>query len=70
MNNPHRRISDFKILRVIGAGTFGKVYLTLLNERPVALKALKKTQVIMQQQVDHVKQEKNLLAEIQNPFIV
>jgi hypothetical protein len=29
-----RRFTDFKILRLIGAGTFGKVYLGLLDGVP------------------------------------
>ena len=29
---PDRRITDYHLLRVIGTGTFGKVYLALLNE--------------------------------------
>lgn len=41
-----RRITDYHLLRVIGTGTFGKVYLALLNGQPIALKALKKTQII------------------------
>ena len=41
-----RQFSDFKILRIIGTGTFGKVYLALLDDKPVALKALKKASVI------------------------
>ena len=43
VENPNRKISDFQLIRVIGTGTFGKVYLALLNGQPVALKALKKT---------------------------
>lgn len=43
---PDRRITDYHLLRVIGTGTFGKVYLALLNDQPIALKALKKTQII------------------------
>jgi serine/threonine protein kinase len=49
-------------LRVIGTGTFGKVYLAMLDGKPVALKALKKTQIIELKQVDHIKLEKSLLA--------
>ena len=43
VENPNRKITDYHLLRVIGTGTFGKVYLALLNGQPVALKALKKT---------------------------
>lgn len=31
VENPNRKITDYHLLRVIGTGTFGKVYLALLN---------------------------------------
>ena len=43
VENAARKITDYQLLRVIGTGTFGKVYLALLDGKPVALKALKKT---------------------------
>lgn len=43
VENPNRQITDFNLIRVIGTGTFGKVYLALLDGKPIALKALKKT---------------------------
>jgi len=46
VENPDRKISDYNLLRVIGTGTFGKVYLATLGREVVALKALKKTQLI------------------------
>jgi serine/threonine protein kinase len=57
-------------MRIIGTGTFGKVYLALLQDNPVALKALKKSSVISLKQVDHVKSEKGILQEVDYPFIV
>lgn len=70
VENANRAIKDFKLIRVIGTGTFGKVYLALLNGQPVALKALKKTQIINLRQIEHIKNEKGLLAQIFNPFVV
>lgn len=70
VENTNRKITDYHLLRVIGTGTFGKVYLALLDDKPVALKALKKTQIIALKQVDHIKLEKSLLAQIYHPFIV
>ena len=46
VENPDRKITDYNLLRVIGTGTFGKVYLATLGREVVALKALKKTQLI------------------------
>lgn len=57
-------------MRVIGTGTFGKVYLATLGKEVIALKALKKTQLIELKQVEHIKTEKNILSQIQHPFIV
>lgn len=62
VENPTRKITDYNLLRVIGTGTFGKVYLALLEGQPCALKSLKKTQIIELKQVDHIKLEKSLLA--------
>ena len=70
IENPDRKFSDFKIMRIIGTGTFGKVYLALLGDNPVALKSLKKSYVIQLKQVDHIKSEKGILSEIEYPFIV
>jgi serine/threonine protein kinase len=41
-----------------------------LGDHPIAVKSLKKSSVIQLKQVDHIKNEKNILAEIDNPFIV
>lgn len=70
VENPNRLITDYQLLRTIGQGTFGNVYLATLDGKPVALKALKKTKIIKMEQVDHIKQEKSLLASISHPFIV
>lgn len=70
MENNERKFHDFQIIKVIGTGSFGKVYLAILNGEPVALKALKKSYVIELKQIDHIKSEKNILAEINNHFIV
>ena len=70
VENPGRKVTDYQLLRVIGTGTFGKVYLALMKGQPVALKALKKTQIIELKQVEHIKLEKSLLAQIYFPFIV
>jgi serine/threonine kinase 38 len=40
------------------------------TEKIVALKKLKKSEMLRRGQVDHVKAERNVLAEIHNPFIV
>jgi len=57
-------------VRIIGTGTFGKVYLALLNGKSYALKMLHKRKVIELRQIDHIKNEKNILGEVKHPFIV
>lgn len=41
-----RCIGDYKIIKTIGTGTFGKVVLALKDDEPVAIKKLKKKVVI------------------------
>ncbi len=42
VENYNRRLEDFNIIRIIGVGTWGKVYLAVLNGKAVALKVIKK----------------------------
>nr|KAG5685907.1 hypothetical protein BaRGS_005416 [Batillaria attramentaria] len=55
----------------VGTGTFGRV--VLVREAPKEYRALKVmaiTQVIKLKQVEHIKNEKEILADISHPFIV
>lgn len=70
-------LDDFKRVRTLGTGTFARVCLV----RPAngneadrnavyALKILRKTEVIKLRQVDHVRHERSILAEVSgHPFI-
>ncbi|KAK3813799.1 MAG: kinase-like domain-containing protein, partial [Linnemannia elongata] len=65
--------SDFDILRVLGVGSFGKVYQVRKKDtgRIYAMKVLVKKQVIEQKQVEHTIAERNVLVQaLQSPFIV
>jgi protein kinase X len=57
-----------------GTGTFGRVRVVKLkgnsDRSPMALKILKKSEVIRLKQVEHVKAEKQILTMIEHPFIV
>jgi protein kinase X len=70
-------------MRVTGTGTFGRVCLcrergagssqdgeAATEQRYWALKILRLADVIRLKQVEHVKNEKNILAVVRHPFIV
>lgn len=46
VENSKRKIEDYQLVRIIGTGTFGKVYLALLNGKSFALKMLAKKKII------------------------
>ncbi|KAF8924193.1 kinase-like domain-containing protein [Dissophora ornata] len=69
----HLSTEDFEILRVLGVGSFGKVYQVRKKDtgRIYAMKVLVKKQVIEQKQVEHTIAERNVLIQaLQSPFIV
>ena len=65
-------IEDFKILKVLGRGTYGKVMLVQHKEEGTlyALKAIQKNKVIKTSQIEHTKSERRILEKMEHPFIV
>ena len=65
-------IEDFELLRVLGKGSFGKVFMVRMvaTKRVYAMKVLKKQDIIRRQQVEHTRAERRILGEIEHPFIV
>ncbi|XP_010540639.1 PREDICTED: serine/threonine-protein kinase 38-like [Tarenaya hassleriana] len=65
-------VDDFEQLSIIGRGAFGEV--RICREKSTgnvyAMKKLKKSEMLRRGQVEHVKAERNLLAEVDSPFIV
>ncbi|KAK9804966.1 hypothetical protein WJX73_005308 [Symbiochloris irregularis] len=63
---------DFEPLTVIGRGAFGEVRLCKEKStgKIVAVKKLQKSEMLRRGQVAHVKAERNVLAEVQNQYIV
>ena len=65
---------DFELLRVLGKGSFGKVYLVrLLSDGEIyAMKVLKKQEVKKRKQVEHTKTERRIMGGLgmDHPFIV
>jgi serine/threonine protein kinase len=54
----------------LGRGAFGQVTLVKWNNDFCALKQICKQQVVKSQLVNHIKAEKRLMAECDNPFLV
>lgn len=67
-------IDSFEVYTTLGTGTFGRVKQVRIRRDPsrqvYALKIMKKHDIIKLKQVDHIKSEKNILLEIQHPFLV
>ncbi|KAG6537911.1 hypothetical protein ZIOFF_003014 [Zingiber officinale] len=63
---------DFELLTIIGRGAFGEV--RICKEKTTghvyAMKKLKKSEMLRRGQVEHVKAERNLLAEVDSAYIV
>ncbi|XP_024024674.1 serine/threonine-protein kinase tricorner isoform X2 [Morus notabilis] len=63
---------DFELLTMIGKGAFGEV--RICREKTTgqvyAMKKLKKSEMLRRGQVEHVKAERNLLAEVDSNYIV
>lgn len=71
-NKCQLKLSDFKVERTVGTGSFGRVHLiqSKINNRYYALKVLKKSEIVKLKQVEHTNNERAVLASIQHPFIV
>ncbi|KAJ4355433.1 cytochrome c oxidase subunit 1 [Didymosphaeria variabile] len=71
------RKKDFELIKTLGTGTFARVWLVRLNDaqkgdenQVFALKILRKADVIRLKQVEHVRNERNVLAAVAgHPFI-
>lgn len=72
------KFSDFELLQTLGTGTFARVWLCRFKhtQKPedrnkvFALKVLKKVDVVKLKQVEHVRNERNVLAAVAgHPFI-
>lgn len=65
-------IDDFRIVKLLGKGTFGSVYLVQKknDKRYFALKSLKKTEVVLRNTTEYVLTEKHILQNSFHPFII
>jgi hypothetical protein len=65
-------MKDLDMVRILGAGTFGKVWLVTRKgqKEAYALKVQVKKQLIEYNQADGVIREKNIMAQLDSPFII
>ena len=65
------KLEDFKVLKIIGRGSFGKVSLVeyIPTKEIYAMKSLKKDILIEQEQIDNTLLEKNILESINYPLL-
>jgi serine/threonine protein kinase len=69
-------IDDFTLVKVIGKGSFGKVFLVRPAWTPVgdatvfAMKVVKKAEVARRNQAEHTMAERRIMALVKHPFIV
>lgn len=65
-------VDDFELLTMIGKGAFGEVRVCRekTTDHVYAMKKLKKSEMLRRGQVEHVKAERNLLAEVDSNCIV
>ena len=65
-------LNDFQIKRVIGRGSFGKVFLVIHKSsgEVYAMKSLRKDVILDSDQVESTKLEKDILMEADHPFLV
>ena len=73
-------VADFDILRVVGKGAFGKVFLVRKkgdckgngsnNDGIYAMKVMRKDTIIKKNHVDYMKAERDILTKVAHPFIV
>ncbi|EIE24919.1 kinase-like protein [Coccomyxa subellipsoidea C-169] len=72
LNVLYPSLDGLELLRTLGTGSFGRVRLVrcLSTGQFLALKALKKADVVRLNQQRHIANEKDILAAIHHPFIV
>lgn len=65
-------LSDYSIEQTLGTGSFGRVKLSKNKKTGnyVAIKILKKFEIIKLRQVDHILNEVKILSMIDHPFLV
>jgi len=65
-------LEDFKIVKMIGKGTFGKVFLVehKTTKKLFAMKCIRKDIILENEQMENIQLEKDILRQIDHPFLV
>ena len=65
-------LEDFDLKNIIGKGSYGKVYLVEKRDtgHKFAMKSIRKDMVINNDQYENTKLEKEILLQIDHPFLV
>mmetsp|Transcript_64357 Transcript_64357/g.100349 ORF Transcript_64357/g.100349 Transcript_64357/m.100349 type:complete len:320 (-) Transcript_64357:246-1205(-) len=65
-------LADYQMTRTLGVGSFGRVKFAQYKQdgKFYAVKFMKKHEIIKLKQVDHINNEKRLMAQIDYPFVV
>ncbi|CAK74108.1 unnamed protein product (macronuclear) [Paramecium tetraurelia] len=66
------KLGEYDIMNTLGTGSFGRVRLAKQksSNKYVALKMLKKIEILRLKQVDHIISEFNILKQIKHPFLI
>ena len=66
------KLQDFIIRKMIGKGTFGKVFLVEHNSsgKLYAMKCIRKDKILEHDQMENIQLEKNILFTVDHPFLV
>ena len=66
------KLEDFKIVKVLDKGSFGKVFLVenKLNGKFYAMKRIRKDVLIEKKQIENTQNEKKILLDLQHPFLL
>lgn len=66
------KLEDFKIIKVLDKGSFGKVFLVenKHNGRFFAMKRIRKDVLIEKRQIENTKNEKKILLNLEHPFLL
>jgi hypothetical protein len=69
---PKSKLNDFKVIKVIDKGSFGKVFLVVnkFSGQLYAMKRINKNVLINKKQIKNTKNEKDILFQADHPFVL